>query len=1102
MNNSSWFASLEHVSTSYLLLGTLAGTVLAAGILYQIGLIGWVLRGLGMIVRGGIRSGFLLWERLLAWASWPLFLAIVFGFLLVGGVAGGPLPALRVLFGLATLFMGAIACLAYMFIDLERNEVERGHKAVHNPLKGQVLALNLRRYGKQVRIPLLISATVALIGGFALFNQGLYETIGREWYKVADARTGTESMPISWRMPSRRSWASWTCWTWPGRTTSWGPRLFVKPRGRPRRCWPGSSCSSPWSCLHQIFASLRQGKLLAETITDFWSPHEPIHERARNALPSYGTLAIGPLLGSLRSVPSLTKEQRDQLPLILETIGPSIIPALVRHLHDPHEHVRAIVAATLGKLHALDTVPSLAALAQDPSDVVRQSVVEALGNLGSSGPGHGRTKRGLARGRGSKGRRIAWFSGWKKRAAPARPRDPVDLAVATLESALADDSAAVRIQAALALGRIGPPAAAVAPRLIGLLKEADETIRCQAAQALGEVGGETEATVAALVELLKDASAPVKATAARALGALGKAAAPAVPSLVPLLQDREESVRTAAAEAIAQVGPLDQAATDTLVEGLVSPDNVVRAQTAEALGTIGAAAEEAAPALVEAMADRNDRVRAKAVEALGKIGESAAAAAVPGLVRALRDQDNWVSAKAAEALGQMGESADATIAALVRSLGHLNPEVRRNAAHALGNLGAAGAATGTSLALEEAARDEDGGVRSQAILALGTIGCSTPASVEVVLTGFQDADPLVRAAAVVSVGQWGEPSEAILSGLAPLLEDANDQVKVEAIKVLTKLAGATPAVIDGLCRRLLEDDSALVQAHAALALGKLGPAAVAAGGPLLHAAQTGEVSVREQAMRAIAMIQPPETTQAFAVGLKDACADIRKMASAGWMNAAAIPDEAIPALVEALRDPEVQVRANAANALARLDAIPAAAIPLLIECTADANDGLRMNAAMALKLAPAGRGRRGHAPPGRGPELACPLDRRELPALRGIERRQRGRTSWWRPWETRPSGSARRQWICSSPSGNGGTAILEGLQKRDGDGGSTRNCREALDRLIERLENQAGAAPQPAAAPGVTSKHAEGWPGWNEDRWSRIFRTTPRTSSTRCASRC
>ena len=122
--------------------------------------------------------------------------------------------------------------------------------------------------------------------------------------------------------------------------------------------WPAKSLLAGFKLfftmvlLHQIFASLRQGKLLAETITDFWSPHEPIHERARNALPTYGALAIGPLLGSLRLVPMLTKEQRDRLPLILETIGPSIIPALVRDLRDPHAHVRAIVAAALGRLHA------------------------------------------------------------------------------------------------------------------------------------------------------------------------------------------------------------------------------------------------------------------------------------------------------------------------------------------------------------------------------------------------------------------------------------------------------------------------------------------------------------------------------------------------------------------------------------------------------------------------------------------------------------------------------------------------------------------------------------------------------------------------------
>ena len=1031
MDNSSWFSRLEHVHTSYLLLGTLAGTVLAAGILYQVGVIGWVLRGVGLVVRGSIREGFRLWERLFARVSWPEFLTIVFIFLLVGGVAGGPLPGLKVPCGLAPLFMGAIACLAYMFIDLERNEVERGHKAVHNPLKGQLLALNLERYGDQVRIPLLISATVALIGGFALFNQGLYETIGRDWYAVADKR----------REPMYADFLAYTLIQILGivdvldlaRSHHVLGAAFVR-----QATWPASTLLAGFKMfftlvlLHQIFASLRQGKLLAETITDFWSPHEPIHERARNALPSYGTVAIGPLLRSLRTVPSLTKEQRDQLPLILETIGPSIIPALVRHLRDPHEHVRAIVAAALGQLNAMETVPSLIALGHDPSELVRQNVVESLGILVSFRPGHPRTNRGRDQGRASRGRRNVWLFGWTKRVALSAPRDPVDWSVATLESALTDDAVTVRIEAAKALGRIGPPAGEIAPGLITLLKESDETVRCQAAWALGEIRGETSSTVAALVELLKDASAPVKAAAARALGALKKVAEPAVPALVPLLQDREESVRTAAAEAIALVGPLDQAATDTLVEGLVSPDNVVRAQTAQALGTIGAAAEEAAPALVEAMTDHNDRVRAKAVEALGKIGEPAAAEAVPGLVRALRDPDNWVSAKAAEALGQMGELDDAAIAALIRCLGHLNPEVRRNAALAIGNLGAAG--TATSLALLEAAQDEDGGVRGQAILALGMIGGATPAAVDVVLSGFQDADPLVRAAAVVSVGRWGNPNEAILSGMALLLSDANDQVKVEAIKVLTKLAGATPAVIDGLCRRLLEDDSALVQAHAALALGKLGPAAAAAGGPLLYAAQTGEVSVREQAIRAIAIIQPPETTEALAVGLKDACANIRTLASAGWMNAAAIPNEAVPSLVEALRDPEVQVQANAANALARLEAIPVGAIPLLIECTADANEGLRMNAAMALKLAPAdavadvmhhlvsdpnSRVRLIAASSLLSEELSDPtagdvlVDALGDPALRV-------RAAAMDLFES---------------LGNGGTAILEGLKQRDGTAG-------------------------------------------------------------------
>ena len=51
---------------------------------------------------------------------------------------------------------------------------------------------------------------------------------------------------------------------------------------------------------------------------------------------------------SLRDLTALTKEQRDQLPPVLAMIGPCCVPVLVRHLADPHEHVRAVVAADGG----------------------------------------------------------------------------------------------------------------------------------------------------------------------------------------------------------------------------------------------------------------------------------------------------------------------------------------------------------------------------------------------------------------------------------------------------------------------------------------------------------------------------------------------------------------------------------------------------------------------------------------------------------------------------------------------------------------------------------------------------------------------------------
>jgi HEAT repeat protein len=942
---SNWFVvQLKGLDASVLVLLTLLAAGVLLGGLFYIGLIGWAVGVFGRAMRLSIRVGFTIWKHLFAWADWTSFFAAIVTLLLLGELIGQASPGGWVLFGAILVFMGLTACLAYMYIDLERYEVGRGYKALHSPLKGQTLAVDLLHYGHQAGPLLLVAATVAMIGGFAMLNQGLFHTIGKAWYSL-----GAEKAPTFWdflayplnnllRIVDLLDLAN---------SYQFLHATYVRPVR-----WPASMLLLAFRTfftlvlLQQIFASVRQGQLLAETIAEFWSPHEPIQARARGSLPQHGVGAVQPLLESLRAVEFMTKEQREQIPLILAQIGPGAVPILERHLHDGHEQVRAIAAAALGHLRALETLPTLVQLRADPSDWVRQSLVEALGTIGASDVNAARRKRFLVR----YARSSEWFVArlWRRTSAAVQAADPTELTVATLRAALADPVITVRTQAARALGLLGPVAAPALPELFGLLRDPEETVRCQVAEALSQVGKTRPETVAALVELLPDPSAVVRTCALKALGSLKQAASAVVPALLPMLQDREESVRQAAADAVGQIGVLHREHTATLIEGLASADTTVRSETAEVLGTIGEAAAAATPALVEALTDPNDRVRAKAAEALGKIGEGAAEA-VPSLVRALRDKDSWVSALAAEALGEMGETADDAIPALVRSLGHMNPQVRGHAAEALGKIGSAAAVAAP--ALETAAHDEEGSVRRRAIEALGEIGGAAASMRNTVRAALSDPDPQVRAAAVIALGQRGEADGDVIHELLQALKDVNDQVQVETTKVLPKLAGPIAPVIEGLSRSL-EDESVWVQVHAALALGQLGPSAVAAGGPLLRATQTGEATVREHALRALVMIQPPEVMIALSAGLKDANGDVRKLASAGLMKAAAIPAEVVPLLVEALQDPESQVRANAAHGLSRLQTLPAEAVAPLIECASDPRDGLRINAALALENAP------------------------------------------------------------------------------------------------------------------------------------------------------
>src|SRR5260370_19406165 len=138
-----------------------------------------------------------------------------------------------------------------------------------------------------------------MIGGFALLKQGLYETTGHDWYQVENesqrpvyvdflAYALVNLLHIVDVLNLAQSYH------------------FLRAAYVHQAAWPASTLLFGFKTfftlvlLQQLFASLRQGKLLAETIADFCSPHEPIHEQARHALPQYGPVPVRPLLMSLR----------------------------------------------------------------------------------------------------------------------------------------------------------------------------------------------------------------------------------------------------------------------------------------------------------------------------------------------------------------------------------------------------------------------------------------------------------------------------------------------------------------------------------------------------------------------------------------------------------------------------------------------------------------------------------------------------------------------------------------------------------------------------------------------------------------------------------
>src|SRR5688572_30903144 len=118
--DSTWLVRLDQTLSSYSILVALVAVLLLVAALDQLGALGWALRQFGRATRWAVRRGFLVWERWLSWANWWVYLILAASLLTAGALVVGSLPVVSLSCAALTLAMGVVACLAYMFIDVER----------------------------------------------------------------------------------------------------------------------------------------------------------------------------------------------------------------------------------------------------------------------------------------------------------------------------------------------------------------------------------------------------------------------------------------------------------------------------------------------------------------------------------------------------------------------------------------------------------------------------------------------------------------------------------------------------------------------------------------------------------------------------------------------------------------------------------------------------------------------------------------------------------------------------------------------------------------------------------------------------------------------
>ncbi|MBC7816629.1 MAG: HEAT repeat domain-containing protein, partial [Planctomycetaceae bacterium] len=430
-----------------------------------------------------------------------------------------------------------------------------------------------------------------------------------------------------------------------------------------------------------------------------------------------------------------------------------------------------------------------------------------------------------------------------------KTQSKLETVIPLLTTLFRDPDDGVRLNAVVALGKLGEPARDGATALCDVLSnDGNASVRRSAAKSLGQILVKSEAVIAALTAASKDADLGLRRNSRDALIALGIDRKLTIPSLITELKDKDVDRIDKTLTTLGDIGPDAQDALPEVMRLISHESPVIRGYAAIAVGKIDTNGITV-PILIDLLKDRvaQESVARAAANALGRIGSPAisqlrtalrdtdvnvrhyslealgaikvkAKVAIPDIIPLLHDTDSRVSESAATALGAIGDDDPTAVAALIDTI---NYDCRmqsfvRNSRYSVRIAAFELMGQNAIIALTQALSDK---IRRQhAACALGAMGpkaiAAAPALADALIAALAEPSSELRRDILKALVEIKANPSTIVDALITVLDDVNGEVRANAVKLISENAtdehGATPHLI-----RLLKDKETAVRANAA-----------------------------------------------------------------------------------------------------------------------------------------------------------------------------------------------------------------------------------------------------------------------------------------------